>query len=203
LFTPFDRLGAEGHGEPGAGLGLVVTERLVAAMGGRLALRSQPDVGTVVEIELDAWAGPLGATAVGGSPARPAVDPRPPATGTVLYVEDDPAHRLLVAEVLRARPGVRLRTCATAGEGLEALRMEPPDLLLLDLDLPDLPGEDVLVALAAEPATADLAVCLLSGREPDSLRCPRPPVRLAKPLVPGDLLATLDNLLAPGARKSR
>jgi PAS domain S-box-containing protein len=203
LFTPFDRLDAEGHGEPGAGLGLVVTERLVAAMGGGLALRSQPGVGTVVEIDLDAWDGPLGAA----SPASPRRS-RPArktaqAVGTVLYVEDDAAHRDLVAEVLRVRSGVRLRTCAGGREALEAIRSDRPDLLLLDLDLPDLPGEDVLVALAAEPATADLAVCLLSGREPDSLRCPRPPVRLAKPLVPGDLLATLDNLLAPGARKSR
>jgi hypothetical protein len=60
MFTPFDRLDVEGHGEPGAGLGLVVTERLVTAMGGRLALHSEAGVGTVVEIDLDCWEGPLG-----------------------------------------------------------------------------------------------------------------------------------------------
>jgi PAS domain S-box-containing protein len=59
LFAAFDRLDAEGHGVPGAGLGLVVTERLVVAMGGRLALSSEPGIGTVVEIDLDAWDGPL------------------------------------------------------------------------------------------------------------------------------------------------
>ncbi len=124
LFTPFDRLDAELHGEPGAGLGLVVTERLVAAMGGQLALHSEPGVGTVVEIDLDAWDGPLDAAAA-AKPA-PRGRRRALATGSVLYVEDDAAHRELVAEVLRARPGIQLCTCAGGGEALDALRADTP-----------------------------------------------------------------------------
>jgi signal transduction histidine kinase len=53
LFTPFDRLDAERNGESGAGLGLVVTERLVAAMGGTLQLHSRPGSGTTVVIDLE------------------------------------------------------------------------------------------------------------------------------------------------------
>ncbi|HEX3614656.1 MAG TPA: ATP-binding protein [Sporichthyaceae bacterium] len=201
LFTPFDRLDAELHGEPGAGLGLVVTERLVAAMGGQLALHSEPGVGTVVEIDLDAWNGPLDAT-VAVKPA-PSGRRRVLATGSVLYVEDDPAHRELVAEVLRARPGIRLCTCGGGGEALDALRADPPDLLLLDLDLPDLPGEAVLAAVAADPKLSGVPVCVLSGRLPDTRGVPEPAARLTKPLVPGDLLGVLDELLAPGDRTAR
>jgi CheY-like chemotaxis protein len=76
-------------------------------------------------------------------------------------------------------------------------------LLLLDLDLPDLTGEDLVAALAGEPAAAGLPVCVLSGREPDLRRCPQPARRLAKPLVAADLLAALDQLLAPAPRRGR
>jgi CheY-like chemotaxis protein len=169
-------------------------------MGGHLALHSDPGVGTVVDIDLDAWDGPLGA-----APPAPSHRPDPVrkgsrAVGTVLYVEDDPSHRALVAEVLQARSGVRLRTCPGGRDALEALRTERPDLLLVDLDLPDLPGEEVLAAVLADPATADLPVCVLSGREPDLARCPVPTRQLGKPLAPADLLAVLDELLAPGTR---
>jgi CheY-like chemotaxis protein len=125
------------------------------------------------------------------------------ATGSVLYVEDDPAHRELVAEVLRARPGIRLCTCGGGGEALDALRADPPDLLLLDLDLPDLPGEAVLAAVAADPKLSGVPVCVLSGRLPDTRGVPEPAARLTKPLVPGDLLGVLDELLAPGDRTAR
>jgi PAS domain S-box-containing protein len=191
LFTAFDRLGAESGGEPGAGLGLVVTERLVTAMGGRLQVSSRQGVGTTVLISFPAFAGP----APLGVPEAPVRVDRPPARGRVLYVEDDAAHRLLVAEILRARPGVELTMCARGAEALALLRHDSPDLLLLDLDLPDMRGEDVLAA-----ADEDLTVCVLSGRHPtdglpdgsDSTDLPW----LTKPLDGAALLATLDDLLA-------
>ncbi|HZE67096.1 MAG TPA: ATP-binding protein, partial [Sporichthyaceae bacterium] len=58
LFTPFDRLGAQAGGESGAGLGLVVTQRLVNAMGGGLTVRSRPGAGTTVSLTLPVFDGP-------------------------------------------------------------------------------------------------------------------------------------------------
>jgi len=190
LFTPFDRLGAEAGGEPGAGLGLVVTERLVTAMGGRLRVSSRHGEGTTVLISFAAFDGPAPAE----TPGAPVWVDRPAAHGRVLYVEDDAAHRLLVAEILRARPGIELTTCARGSEALALLRNDPPDLLLLDLDLPDLRGEDLLAA------AEDLTVCVLSGRHPtDGLRDGSDSTGLpwlTKPLDRAALLATLDELLA-------
>ena len=192
LFTPFDRLGAETREGSGVGLGLIVTDRLVAAMGGTLRLDSTPGEGTTVCIALDAV---LASEALAEAPsagAGPAPNGR--AAGRVLYIEDDPAHRDLVTEVLAARPGIDLTTVGRGGDGLAMLRAGHHDLLLLDLDLPDVRGEDVLAAIAADPTLDGLPVCVISGRTVtgpgwDGVRC------LAKPVDVRDLLVTLDELL--------
>jgi len=185
LFTPFDRLGAE-DSEPGAGLGLLVTERLVTAMGGTLTLDSRVGIGTVVEISLEAFA------ELEGVPAPDPVTPR--AAGRVLYVEDDQAHRQLVTELLRRRPEIELECCAGGLAALARLRRDRPDLLLLDLDLPDLSGEDVLAAIEADPRLAGLPVCVISGR-PVRTAAAAGCTRLPKPLISADLLTTLDEML--------
>lgn len=197
LFTPFDRLGAEAREQSGVGLGLVVTDRLVAAMGGTLELDSRLGAGTTVRIGLEALPG--GVPAVRAQAVAP-VAPVRPVRGRVLYVEDDPAHRDLVAEVLAARPGVELTCVARGADGLEALRARTYDLLLLDLDLPDLRGEDLLAVLAADPALASVPVCVISGRTPAGTAAG---VRhLAKPLVVRELLSTLDSLIGSSATTS-
>jgi DNA-binding response OmpR family regulator len=160
-------------------------------MGGQLQVSSRLGEGTTVLISFAAFAGPAPLDV----PETPVRVDRAPARGRVLYVEDDAAHRLLVAEILRARPAVELTMCARGAEALALLRDASPDLLLLDLDLPDMPGEDVLAA-----ADEDLTVCVLSGRHPtdglpdgsDSTGIPW----LTKPLDGAALLATLDHLLA-------
>lgn len=196
LFTPFDRLGAERLGEPGSGLGLVVSDRLVAAMGGTLRVDSRPDEGTTVEITFDAR--PVSDLPAGDGVADPRRAARPPARaagtarGRLLYIEDDPAHRALVAEVLQARPGVEVTACAHARTALELARTSPPDLILLDLDLPEVTGEDMLRALRADPVLARVPVWVLSGRRP--LGRPDIPC-LAKPLDSEALLTALDGAL--------
>jgi PAS domain S-box-containing protein len=195
LFTPFDRLGAERFAEPGSGLGLVVSDRLVAAMGGALAVRSRPGAGTTVEIAFDAR--PTSDLPAGeGVTRRPVAPPDPPtggaARGRVLYVEDDEAHRDLVAEVLRVRPEVRLTMCSHGLQALEVARADPPDLMLLDLDLPDIAGEELIEELRADPRLAAVPVCVLSGRR---LAGAADPVCLAKPLDAEALLAELDRAL--------
>ncbi len=81
----------------------------------------------------------------------------------VLCVEDNPVNLQLVRELLAMRPGVQLRTAETGHEGLQAALAEPPDLLLLDLQLPDLPGLAVMRALRAQPALAGCRIVALSA----------------------------------------
>jgi len=103
-----------------------------------------------------------------------------------------------VAEVLAARPGLELTCVARGADGLRALRARPYDLLLLDLDLPDLRGEDLLAVLAADPALAGVAVCTISGRTPTVSGARH----LRKPVAVRDLLAFLDELRSDPRRLS-
>lgn len=84
-------------------------------------------------------------------------------TRTVLCIDDDPTSLLLVQRVAARIPGVRIVSAPTGLEGLELARREHPDLVLLDLVLPDLPGEDVLARLRADPTTAEVPVVALSA----------------------------------------
>jgi signal transduction histidine kinase len=88
--------------------------------------------------------------------AQRAVEPAPAPSSAglhVLCVEDNPVNLQLVRELLALRPAVRLRTAETGQAGIDAAQAEPPDLLLLDLQLPDMHGLQVLRALA-RPAGA-------------------------------------------------
>ena len=82
---------------------------------------------------------------------------------TVLCIEDDPTSLLLVQRVAARTPGVRLLSAQTGREGLELAQRERPDLELLDIVLPDVPGDEVLRRLRGDPVTADIPVVVLSA----------------------------------------
>ena len=82
---------------------------------------------------------------------------------TVLYIEDNPVNQLLIEQVLCAMPGVRLVLAGTGAEGLEAARALKPNLILLDMRLPDMSGMDVMQALREQPELAQLRVVGLSA----------------------------------------
>jgi CheY-like chemotaxis protein len=160
LFVPFDRLGAEDTSIPGTGLGLVLSRRLVELMGGTLTATSEPGVGSVFTIELG-----LAETPATGeeSPAAP----EPAATGmladsSILLVEDNPTNLQLIAEVLAAS-GAEVVTARDGRSGLTAARQHHPDLILLDVHLPDFDGDMVLEALQRDIGTSDIPVIALSA----------------------------------------
>jgi CheY-like chemotaxis protein len=82
---------------------------------------------------------------------------------TVLYAEDNPSIRALIATVVARRAGTRLLSADLGREAIELARRHHPDLVLLDLNLPDIPGEAVLAALRGDPATRDVPVVVISG----------------------------------------
>jgi CheY-like chemotaxis protein len=85
-----------------------------------------------------------------------------PTVRTIVVVEDDPANRQLVARVAARVPSVRLLSAATGATALATVRGEVPDLVLLDLCLPDIPGEEVLRQMRADPVTTAVPVVVLS-----------------------------------------
>ena len=84
-------------------------------------------------------------------------------TTTVLYIEDQDDNVVLVQRILKRRPHLDLVIATTGAEGLRLAQQNRPALILLDRQLPDMPGDDVLMRLKADDETADAAVVMLSG----------------------------------------
>jgi CheY-like chemotaxis protein len=86
-----------------------------------------------------------------------------PTTGTVLYIEDNAINTMLVQRILRARPGVMFGSAPDGRTGLDRADQMRPDLVLLDLELPDISGEHVLAALRSSTATRNIPVIVISA----------------------------------------
>ncbi len=133
------------------------------------AARQTP--GSTVPMPESATHGALGATAAGGAP------PAAPAMAgalNVLCVEDNPVNLLLVREVLAMRPNVRLRCAEDGLSGIAAALQAAPDLMLLDLQLPDISGLEVLRSLRGQPTLAGCRfVALSADAMPESIEAAR------------------------------
>ena len=163
LFEPFNRLGRERGTVEGAGVGLALTRQLMRLMHGRISITSEDGRGTRACIWLPAAALPEhdkpAAAEPGDAQDLEAVEP----CGTVLYVEDNPVNALLVEQLLARWPGVRFVQAEDGESGLALARSLKPDLLLLDMQLPDIDGAEVLRRLRTDEATRSLRVVALSA----------------------------------------
>ncbi|HEU4400194.1 MAG TPA: PAS domain S-box protein [Actinomycetota bacterium] len=201
LFVPFERLTAEFSGVEGTGLGLPLSQRLAQAMGGTLELTTAIDQGSTFWVELAAAERPVDAPPDDGSQDAPAGQDgqEPVATQiTVLYIEDNLSNLQLVDRVVSRRGGVTLISAMRPMLGLDLAREHDPDLVLLDLHLPDIPGEEVLRRLRSDPRTAGIPVVILSADARPSLikRLLGAGARafLTKPLDVAELLGLLDQV---------
>jgi PAS domain S-box-containing protein len=163
LFQPFNRLGAERRRVQGTGLGLVIARELTLAMEGRLEVHSEPKRGSTFSIVL--WAAD---PAVVHAPAEHehASAPMPlPVEGEhrVLYIEDEPLNVVLMEEVFRTQPGWRLQVAVDGEQGLAMARALKPSLLLIDMNLPDMNGLQVIRKLRGDRATRRLRCIAFSA----------------------------------------
>jgi signal transduction histidine kinase/CheY-like chemotaxis protein len=199
LFNPFDRLGAEQTGVEGTGLGLALSRRLAETMGGSLDLVSHVGVGSTFWVELPETESPL-AKHDGASELATEVD-LDRSRGVLLYIEDNVQNVRLLERILARRPGVRLLSAMQGSLGLELAQQHLPDLILLDLNLPDLPGPQVLARLRAHPRTRDIPVAILSAdATPGEIRrmlADGAISYMTKPLDVMKLLELVDEILTP------
>jgi CheY-like chemotaxis protein len=210
LFVPFERLGSEQSGVEGAGLGLPLSKRLVEAMGGTLEVSSTVGQGSRFWVQLPQAEGPVQRAERQQEleeTATPEPEPEPAAELTVLYIEDNLSNLQLVERILSRRPGVRLISAMRPQLGLELAAEHNPDLILLDLHLPDMPGQEVLRRLRAEPRTAQVPVVILSADARPSLinELLAQGVRafLTKPLDVKELLELLNTIASEGDPATR
>jgi CheY-like chemotaxis protein/anti-sigma regulatory factor (Ser/Thr protein kinase) len=196
LFVPFERLGAELGSISGTGLGLALSKSLIEAIGGSVRVDSQVGVGTTFAVDLERTEPSPGDEA----PAiRQIALPRAPA-GTVLYVEDNPSNVELVRRALARLPGTTLITTAYGGDAIELARAQRPGVILLDLDLPDVGGAEVLRRLTEDARTGDLPVVVVTAnanpRERRQLLELGAHAYVTKPFDVPALLETVAGLLA-------
>lgn len=166
LFQPFNRLGRESSSIEGTGIGLSLTRQLVELLGGALDIRSEEDAGTQVLVLLPCSGatpaacefGAIGATGDLNSAPKPHTP-----QGVVLYIEDNPVNALLVEQLLGNWPDVQVIVAPTGAQGIERATQLQPDLILLDMNLPDMTGLDVLAQLRANHVTRNLRVVALSA----------------------------------------
>ena len=192
LFRPFERIDSA-VGVEGTGLGLCLSRSLVEAMGGRLEAESAPGQGSRFSIELPATEPPV----VAGVEAEP-VRRR---SATLLYVEDNLSNISLVERILGNRRRVRLVTAMQGRLAIDLARQHLPDLVLLDLNLPDMPGREVLQRLKAEPGLDEIPVVILSAdATPGQIRRLMEAGAadyLTKPLDVRRFLEVVDELISP------
>jgi PAS domain S-box-containing protein len=162
LFTPFERLGAEQTGEEGTGIGLALSKNLAEAMGGTLGVASSLGQGSTFSFELPRVEGPVQRYERLNGGTQPAAEPAA-ARHVLLHIEDNLSNLTLVERVLAQRPGIEVVAAMQGRLGLELAREHHPVLVLLDLHLPDMDGEQVLQRLREDPVTASIPVVIVSA----------------------------------------
>ncbi len=165
LFQPFNRLGRDGTGIEGSGIGLVLTKRLVELMGGTIGVHSTPGTGSTFWIDLR-------------SAERVRVDlasvaPRLPTPSelvgsdlqvtTILCVDDNHANLALLTEALSLRSDCVVLTATDGQAGVEMARSHSPDVILMDNNMPVMSGREAMRILRADPATASIPVIAVSA----------------------------------------
>ena len=194
LFQPFERLGVQTGEIEGTGIGLAISRGLVDMMGGTIEVASVPGEGTRFTVSLPAaeHLAPAKVSTAAGDRDRP--------TATVLYIEDNTSNTVLVESALSMRPQIRFISAVQGQLGLELARDHRPDLVLLDLHLPDMTGEAVLAGLKADERTAAAPVIIVSADATKNrireLLAAGAHDYITKPLVIKDFLASVDAALA-------
>ncbi len=204
LFQPFNRLDAENSGIEGTGIGLTITRRIAEMMDGRVDVESEIGIGSTFWIELpkasiDSHEQTMDADSGAPETGCPDVEQR-----TVLYIEDNPSNIKLVSHFLGLRKHIRLLTARTPELGIEMALTRNPDLILLDINMPDMDGYQILEVFQTEERLHAVPVVALTAnamkQDIERGRAAGFADYLTKPLNMGKFHEAVDRLLE--SRKS-
>lgn len=163
VFSPFERVGAEQTNVEGTGLGLAVVKQLIGLMGGNQGVESKIGKGSNFWIELPEAISELTRLKQSGELENTS-QPLAKKGGVVLYIEDNRSNIELVEQIVEAkRPGLKLISNMYGKNALPLALENQPDLVLLDLNLPDIHGAEVLEALRSNENTKHIPIVILSA----------------------------------------
>jgi PAS domain S-box-containing protein len=204
LFVAFERLDADHNAIEGTGIGLALSKRLVELMGGSIGVESEAGAGSTFWLSLPlADAAAQAVDCVVPASAAPMPQAVAPHQYAILCIEDNPANLRLVERILAQRADIRLLSAGAPGLGLELAAAHRPSLILLDINLPDMDGFEVLRRLQAAAGTRAIPVIGISANAmPKDIQRARAAGfadYLTKPLDVGAFLKVVDAHLATKA----
>ena len=199
LFTPFERLNAVNTGIEGTGLGLALSKSLIESMNGTLTVESKIGEGSTFWVRLPLAKEHLQTTSANPISEASASYAALSGNFTLLSIEDNISNYRLMEMIFKKRPGVRLLGAMQGTIGLELAHQHRPDLILLDMHLPDLSGAEILHKLKADATTAKIPVVICSADATEaqvhSMLAAGANAYLTKPLNVSELLRILDQIL--------
>ena len=206
LFTSFERLGAESTAIEGTGIGLALSKKLVEMMGGSVGVFSKKGDGSTFWLELNCREQKhIENIRRESDSVLSSRDESQPAEYTILYIEDNKANLMLVEKILISRTDYNFLSAMDPHSGLELAGRHNPSLILLDINLPDMDGFEVLkrframdslqrvpvVAVSANAMPQDIENAILSGFDD----------YVTKPFDISWLLKVIDNQLGKDSGK--
>lgn len=160
VFEEFFQVGrTAGRAQKGTGLGLALTRRLVLVLGGSIRLQSAPGEGTRMVVEF-----PAGPAEADPAPEAGSDEAARPGHGALVLVVEDNALNMELLERFLGREGYRIARAPDGLRGLEEARRLQPQVILMDLQLPDVDGLEVTRRLKADPATRAIPVVAVTAR---------------------------------------
>ena len=164
LFEPFNRLGAETSSIEGTGIGLTITKRLVELMGCHIGYESEVGKGTTFWVDFPIAQSQLGEDDSSFPQTEKVMSSLPDGKNyTLLSIEDNKLNQDLLLAILARSPNFHLLMATNGAQGVDMAVQHKPDLILLDIGLPDMDGFAVLNNLKQYKETEKIPVIALSG----------------------------------------
>ena len=200
LFKPFERLGAEAGEVEGTGIGLSLCKGFIEAMGGSIGLESPDGGGCIFWAQLPlADPSETPQLRIERLPNAPDVDPAPSSLPKVLVVESQEFDMQLASQLIKKNAHCELISSIQGDLGLDLAREQLPALIFWDVELPELPPDELLFKLQADPLLKTIPLVFLGAEQPspsfENLIQQHGAEYLFKPYDPADLLKILDATL--------
>lgn len=162
LFSPFERMGREAGAIEGTGIGLVISQKLMHLMHGQIGVESEEGKGSTFWIEVtlnDSVPRPVADEVV----VTPVETSNGTSQATLLYVEDNHANMELMQSIVQQKTDYRLLTATDGLTGIQLAQEAEPDLIMLDINLPDMTGYDIIKRFKEMPALKEKPVIAVTA----------------------------------------